>query len=487
MIQTSKQRIPPPSAEAQARAILTYCIDSPNALLYAALLGAQSAQTLLKALRQLDPDMELESNQNSKQRNAIQALDEMFLIGSARWGHHAQKHDLAKFHKALMKWRSRLRTLTNNYSPDLLSWMTQNGSQWIIAPGDTNWPKQLNDLSIRSDWAPPLCLWGIGSQETLVSCSQPIAVVGSRDCNDYGRFIAYQVGRHAAAQGHVIISGGALGADANAHWGALNTRGTSNNGQTIAVFAGGLNNIGPKHNHKLFEAIEHDGGALISELCPSTIPEARRFLLRNRIIAALAHSVVIAQARHRSGAINTATWACELGRDVYAAPGAINTPENTGCNSLIHDGKAMILISVSNLEEITHAPHEPAFTSNATDPIAATRTSIQQHPKSAYPPLKGSSHSQLESKVIHQKICEPEQATIPDDTLTQEQQQLLQAINSCKSHNIEATCENIATILSKNSHVSTNELLQHVFEIAGEMELLDLIQVKNGIIQAHMK
>ena len=106
-----------------------------------------------------------------------------------------------------------------------------------------------------------------------------------------------------------------MGTDAAAHWGALNAlhgRKPGCVGRTVAVFAGGLNHMGPARNRTLFERIESQGGALISELCPGTIPEARRFLLRNRIIAALSSTLVVAQARLRSGALNTAGWACEL-------------------------------------------------------------------------------------------------------------------------------------------------------------------------------
>ena len=117
--------------------------------------------------------------------------------------------------------------------------------------------------------------------------------------------------------------------------------------------------MGPLRNRELFQAIERHGGALISEMHPETIPEGRRFLLRNRIIAALASTIVVAQARYRSGALNTATWGAELGREIYAAPGRIDTPENTGCNRLIHQGKATILISATDVSGICHAPHQP--------------------------------------------------------------------------------------------------------------------------------
>ena len=93
-------------------------------------------------------------------------------------------------------------------------------------------------------------------------------------------------------------------------------------------------------------------------MCPQTVPEARRFLLRNRIIAALCPTVVIAQARRRSGALNTAHWAAELNREVYAVPGNITAPDNAGCNELIRNQQA-ILLAGTTVDDLCHAAHVP--------------------------------------------------------------------------------------------------------------------------------
>jgi DNA processing protein len=153
------------------------------------------------------------------------------------------------------------------------------------------------------------------------------------------------VASRASATGYTVISGGATGIDAAAHWGALHS--TTYNGHfgapTVAVFAGGLKNIGPSRNLRLFDEIMHHGGALVSELPPDSAPFAARFLARNRLIAALSSCVVVAQARYRSGALNTAQWAAEMGRVVLAIPGPIDSPMNAGCNRLIAEQKATIL------------------------------------------------------------------------------------------------------------------------------------------------
>lgn len=350
-----------------ARAILTSCSDGPDALMHASLMGAPNAACLLAAL-------EMESPRPCEWMTGWAgddaSLDAMFLKGAARWGRRTDSGDLGRFARAKQGWLSRLSVWERIQPEEAHRRLTEDGRWWIVAPGDGCWPGQLDDLAVRSDWAPPLCLWGSGEAAALNQDRHPIAVVGSRNCNDYGRSVAHSMGFKAARLGHIVISGGAMGADASAHWGALESGAgpeTGNPGGTVAVFAGGLDRMGPRCNGRLFKAIREGGGALISEMPPGTVPEARRFLLRNRIIAALAGTVVVAQARSRSGAINTATWAAELGRMVYAAPGRIDMPDNAGCNRLIHEGRATLLMGAADLPP--PALHGPAHCPGGCGPV----------------------------------------------------------------------------------------------------------------------
>ncbi|WP_417852201.1 DNA-processing protein DprA [Bifidobacterium olomucense] len=325
--------------------------------MFATLKGAPNAEALWRVLEESHPD-----RSDTSREPALMQLDRMFAQGLVRWGRKASLEAMCSFRRTVAAWHNRMSNLPSHNITQLADWFTMDGTQHLIAPGHPCWPTQLNDLSIRADWAPPLCLWIKGNPAALVSCPKPIGIVGSRDVTKYGRYIAGSVAERAAAGGHLVVSGGAMGTDAAAHWGALNaTLGKSSQhiGTTVAVFAGGLNHIGPARNHTLFERIEEQHGALISELCPDTIPEARRFLLRNRIIAAMSSTLVVAQARLRSGALNTAGWACELMREVYAAPGNINLPDNAGCNKMIDDHQAMMLRSLSDIEEIWHEAHPP--------------------------------------------------------------------------------------------------------------------------------
>lgn len=343
-------------ADTLARATLTYLIEGADALMFASIKGADGAEALLELIVACRPGA-------PEDRTARNRLDQVFATGLSRWGGRVDAKAMTAFHHALVGWHRRLDTLPSLDADQLRDWFTAGGRQWIISPSSPHWPAQLADLSTRRDWASPLCLWGLGDAAALSSCSSPVAVVGSRGASDYGRAVARRIGVCAASQGHLVVSGGAMGADAAAHWGALEAmrlHGAHTAGRTVAVFAGGLNHIGPRGNQRLFDAIMASGGALISELCPGTIPEARRFLLRNRIIAALASNVVVAQARVRSGALNTAHWANELHREVYAVPGDVTVPDNAGCNQLIARAEAGILASPDDIAELCHPRHPPA-------------------------------------------------------------------------------------------------------------------------------
>ncbi len=260
----------------------------------------------------------------------------------------------------ITQWVHALQPYASMSMSSLASALTRNYKYWIIDSSSEYWPQQLYDLPLHTDTQTPLCLWGLGNIRALTSCDQPVSIVGSRSVNNYGRQVAFSAGKYAALHGHLVISGGALGADAAAHWGALSATDVMDNpGRTVAVMAGGLDYMGPAQNSGLFERIISSGGAIISELSPHIVPEPYRFLERNRLIAALGSTVIISQAQHRSGALNTATWAASMNRVVLAAPGNINTPYNTGCNRLIYDGKAILLASASDLSDVCHEAHTP--------------------------------------------------------------------------------------------------------------------------------
>lgn len=164
-----------------------------------------------------------------------------------------------------------------------------------------------------------------------------VAIVGTRKPTRYGTEITLQLAENLAARGVVVISGLALGVDALAHQGALKAHGT-----TIAVLAGGVDNPSPYTNAQLAEDILAQGGGLISEYAPGTIPYKDQFLARNRLVSGLADAIIVTEASLRSGTANTVMHALEQGRDVYAVPGAITSPMSAGCNHMIAQGAAPI-------------------------------------------------------------------------------------------------------------------------------------------------
>jgi DNA processing protein len=195
--------------------------------------------------------------------------------------------------------------------------------RWI-APGSPDWPERLDHLE-----RPPIGFWQLG----ITGPAAPsVAVVGSRQATFGGVDIARTIGRELGAAGIQVVSGMALGVDAAAHEGALDAGGT-----TIAVLGCGIDVCYPPRHAALRSRIAGQG-SVITEEPGGTPPLKYNFPKRNRIIAALAHAVVVVEATERSGALSTARWAADLGREVLAVPGSIRARQSSGTNLLIRDG-----------------------------------------------------------------------------------------------------------------------------------------------------
>ncbi len=168
-----------------------------------------------------------------------------------------------------------------------------------------------------------------------------VAIVGARGRSAYGRCVAQELSRTLAGAGVSVVSGLALGIDADAHEGAM-----EGGGATYAVLGNGVNICYPAKNRHLYDQIAQCGGVL-SEYPPDEQPLPYRFPARNRLISALSDCVVVIEAREKSGSLITADHAMEQGKDVYALPGRITDPLSAGCNRLIRQG-AGILYSVED-------------------------------------------------------------------------------------------------------------------------------------------
>lgn len=194
-----------------------------------------------------------------------------------------------------------------------------------------SYPAPLRDLP-----QPPPVLYATRI-DLVARLDEPVAVViGSRHPSEYGRTVAYGIGRGLGAAGVPVVSGLALGIDAIAHRGCLD-----GGGRTVAVLACGVDVAYPRTNRRLYERIrEH--GSIVSELPPGARPHRWLFPARNRIMAALGQVTVVVEAAQRSGTLITADFAAELGRDVAAVPGRVTSDVAAGTNGLLRAGAALV-------------------------------------------------------------------------------------------------------------------------------------------------
>lgn len=204
------------------------------------------------------------------------------------------------------------------------------------------YPQQLKNI-----YNPPNKIYILGNKEILKESG--IAIVGARRATEYGKKVAFKFSKELSARGINIISGLALGIDTYAHLGTLQLE---CKGKTIAVLGSGLDIIYPKQNIGLVKEILKKGGCIISEYPLGTKPEKSHFPQRNRIISGLSKGVLVVEASEKSGALITADFALEQGKDVFAVPGDIGKSTSIGTNSLIKQGAKLVTNYIDILEEI---------------------------------------------------------------------------------------------------------------------------------------
>lgn len=209
----------------------------------------------------------------------------------------------------------------------------------LITPEDSHWPHLLNELEV-----PPIAI--IVKGDTSILKEDSLAIVGTRNPTPYGVRNAQEFAAGFVDRGWAIVSGGAYGIDSAAHKGALIAEGS-----TIAVTASGLDSPYPAGNQRLFDEIT-ENGAIITEYLPGVMARPHRFLIRNRLIAALSRGTVVIEAAFRSGSLRTARDASDLLRPVMAIPGPINAPTSEGCHRLIGERSAELVSSVADAYEL---------------------------------------------------------------------------------------------------------------------------------------
>ena len=207
-----------------------------------------------------------------------------------------------------------------------------------ISINSKEYPEKLKKI-----YDPPQKLYVLGNKNLLNQ--NGVAIVGSRKATPYGKKVAHNLAKELSGNGLIVISGLALGIDSYAHIGAIK-------GGTIAVIGSGIDNIYPKANIELAREIIRNNGCIISEYSIGIKPEKLHFPQRNRIISGLSEGVVVVEANKKSGALITAEFALEQGKEVFAVPGDINKKQSEGTNQLIKDGAILLTSATDILENI---------------------------------------------------------------------------------------------------------------------------------------
>ncbi|MFF1340895.1 DNA-processing protein DprA [Streptomyces sp. NPDC058290] len=211
----------------------------------------------------------------------------------------------------------------------------------FICPGSAQWPTQLDDLGD----ARPVGLWLRGRPDLRTWALRSVAVVGARACTPYGAHMAQTLAAGLAERGWVVVSGAAYGVDAAAHRGAL-----APGGATAAVLACGVDIAYPRGHAGLLGRIA-DQGLVLGELPPGSHPTPSRFVLRNRVIAALTRGTVVVEAAHRSGSLVTARRAQQLGRFTMGIPGPATSGLSGGVHELLR-GEAVLVTDAAEVVEL---------------------------------------------------------------------------------------------------------------------------------------
>jgi DNA processing protein len=241
----------------------------------------------------------------------------------------------------------------------------------FVGRSEAEFPESLRELH-----DPPPGLFLRGSAEPQLLSEPSVAIVGARRCSSYGSQVARMVGRDLAAAGLVIVSGMARGVDSEAHRGALEA-----GGATVAVLGCGVDRDYPAAHAHLARGI-CETGFVVSEYAPGVEPAPWRFPARNRIIAGLALATVIVEARERSGALITADFALEAGREVLAVPGEITSTLSAGTNALLRLG-ATPLTSPTDVLELFGLEPRPSERLDLGQDAIAVLTALEREPAGA--------------------------------------------------------------------------------------------------------
>ena len=209
----------------------------------------------------------------------------------------------------------------------------------FITPFDSAYPERLKNIPNA-----PAGLYVMGKLPSESDIT--VAVIGARECSDYGRYVAERLGAFLGERGVTVVSGMARGIDGISQWAALESGGMS-----IGVLGCGVDICYPAKNRKLYDRLLKQG-AVLSEYPTGTPPRPMNFPARNRIVSGLADAVVVIEARNKSGTLITVDMALEQGREVFVVPGRVTDGLSEGCNRLLKQGAGILLSPEELLEEL---------------------------------------------------------------------------------------------------------------------------------------
>ena len=238
----------------------------------------------------------------------------------------------------------------------------------VVRSTDAVWPAGVTDLGDHG----PRVLWCRGDITTLPQPSSSVAIVGARASTGYGEHVAMDFAAGLTSRGFTVVSGGAYGIDGMAHRATL-----ACGGSTVAVLAGGIDQLYPAGHDELLRRIIASG-VVISEVSPGGAPTRWRFLQRNRLIAAMAGVTVVIEAGHRSGSLNTATHARDLDRPIGVVPGPVTSGASAGCHRLLRTNPATTLVTtVADVAELLgHDPTAERFDARDSDTVIRVLDSL---------------------------------------------------------------------------------------------------------------
>ncbi|MEW6238389.1 MAG: DNA-processing protein DprA [Candidatus Omnitrophota bacterium] len=321
-----------------------------------------------------------------------------------------------------------------------LAWAQKEGAA-ILLPGDAEYPASLRQIP-----AHPALLYVKG--ELQPEDVLAFAIVGSRRASDGGKRRANQIANELAEAGLTIVSGLAWGVDASAHKGALRCK----HGRTFAVMGNGLRMVYPREHEPLAEQIVKRG-ALISELFYDVAPQGRNFPPRNRIISGLSLGVLVVEAAERSGALITAKYALEQGKEIFALPGPVEEETAMGCNRLIKESAAALATSAQDIlnelgDKIAfYAAELAGKIPRIPSPTSPVEIETKQDRQREEPAAEAVAAEKIDAPVEKAPAPPPKAPSIP---LSEDEEQTLRFLTAQPKH-IDSICREIGWPVSRLS------------------------------------